>query len=292
MVLALANSIVSIGEHDKFGSLLHAKGVTVDKDLELKNFEYAGCALVEIWSGLVIDGNSVVAEFIEDDAPVIVGDEVRRVESKSRLAMAYFLEIVKCRDLKCCWSFQSSYLKVVPKRFLPPPLPVAHTRKGIEWARDDKNATYLSPYQNISLQNALMTAQATRNFPKEIPYDYSCLSVDQDIIKRRMCSHCGLYFSSLKAKSLHGASCRVTEGPIENTMECGRPLRVAARRQMELLCVMAFQKMDWALIDEVDAVDFDLSNITDDENESEFGTPVFDTDEVIPIWFDETEDCV
>ena len=61
---------------------------------------------------------------------------------------------------------------------------------------------------------------------------------------------------------------------------------------MELLCVMTFQKMDWALIDEVDAVDFDLSNITNDENESEFGTPVFDTDEVIPIWFDETEDCV
>ena len=27
-------------EHDKFGSHLDAKGVTVDKDLELKNFDY------------------------------------------------------------------------------------------------------------------------------------------------------------------------------------------------------------------------------------------------------------
>ena len=60
-------------EHDKFGSHLDAKGVTVDKDLELKNFDYAGCRLAEIWSGLVIDGNPLVAEFIEDDAPVIVG---------------------------------------------------------------------------------------------------------------------------------------------------------------------------------------------------------------------------
>ena len=60
-------------EHDKFGSHLDTKGVTVDKDLELKNFEYAGRTLAEIWSGLVIDGNPVVAEFIEDDAPVIMG---------------------------------------------------------------------------------------------------------------------------------------------------------------------------------------------------------------------------
>ena len=137
-----------------------------------------------------------------------------------------------------------------------------------------------------------MLAQATKKFPKGIPYDYSCPSMDQDMIKRRMCSHCGLYFSSLNAKSLRGACCRVIEGCIENTTECVRPLRVAARPQKELLCAMAFQEMQWALINDVDAEDFDLSNITDDENESEFGTPVFDTDEFVPICSDETEDCV
>ena len=136
-------------EHDKFGSHLDAKGVTVDKDLELKNFEYAGRTLAEIWSGLVIDENSVVAEFIEDDAPLIMG---------TKSEFSYFLQIVKCADPKCCSSFESSYLKVVPKRFLSPPLPVVHTRNGIESAKDDKDATYLSLYQNISLQNALMPA--------------------------------------------------------------------------------------------------------------------------------------
>ena len=96
----------------------------------------------------------------------------------------YFLQIVKCTDPRCCSNFQSSYLKVAPKRFLPPPLPVVHTRNGIEWAKDDKDATYLSLYQNISLQNALMSAQATKKFPKGIPYDYSCPSVDhQGMIK-------------------------------------------------------------------------------------------------------------
>ena len=56
--------------------------------------------------------------------------------------------------------------------------------------------------------------------------------------------------------------------------------------------MMAFQEMEWALINEGDAEDFDLSNITDDESESEFGSPVFDTDEIVPIWSDETEDYV
>ena len=111
------------------------------------------------------------------------------------------------------------------------------------------------------------------------------------MIKRQMSSHFGFYFLSLKAKSPHGASCRVTEGRIENATECVRPLRVAARRQRELLCMMPFQEMEWTLIDEVDGEDFDLSNITDDENEREFGTPVFDTDDVIPFWSDKTE-CI
>ena len=135
-----------------------------------------------------------------------------------------------------------------------------------------------------------MLAQATKKFPKGIPYDYSCPSMDQDMIKRRMCSHCGLYFWFLKAKSLHGASCRVTEGRTENTTERVQQLKVDVRRQSELLCVMRFQEIKWASMDQVDAEDFDLSNIINDENENEFGTPVFDTDKVVPVWSDETAD--
>ena len=66
-------------------------------------------------------------------------------------------------------------------------------------------------------------------------------------------------------------------------------MRVAACPQRKLLYVMAFQEMEWASMDEVDAEDFDLANITDDKYENEFGTPVLDTDEVVPIWSNETE---
>ena len=135
-----------------------------------------------------------------------------------------------------------------------------------------------------------MSAQATKKFPKGIPYDYSCPSVDQDMIKRQMCSHYGLYFSSLKAKSLHGASWRVTEGRIENTTACATIASCCRWAKGAVVCDVVSRTMEWASMDEVDAEDFDLSNITDDENENEFGTPVFDTDEVVPIWSDETED--
>ena len=40
---------------------------------------------------------------------------------------------------------------------------------------------------------------------------------------------------------------------------------------------MVFQEIEWALMDEINAEDFNLSNITD---------------EVFPIWSDETDDWV
>ena len=52
----------------------------------------------------------------------------------------------------------------------------------------------------------------------------------------------------------------------------------------------AMSEMEWASMDEFDAEDFDLWIIADDKNENEFGTPGFDTEEVVPIWPNETED--
>ena len=42
------------------------KGNTIDPQLELKNFEKAGKILGEIWSGMVMDGYPVIAEYIGD----------------------------------------------------------------------------------------------------------------------------------------------------------------------------------------------------------------------------------
>ena len=174
-------------EHGKFRSHLDAKAMTIDQDLELKSFEFAGRSPAGIRSGIVIDCNPVVAEFREDESPATVGTKACHV-----LQSQYFLQLVNCSDEKCCSSFQSSYLKVAPERFLPPPIPVAHTLNGIERAKDDKDATNLLLYKNISFKNTLMPNQAKKKYPKGIPNDYSCPSVKQDVIKRHICSDCSL----------------------------------------------------------------------------------------------------
>ena len=60
--------------HDHFGSHLNSAGLTVDEDMEAKNFEKAGQVLSEIWSETVIDGHPTVAEYIspsEDEMPML-----------------------------------------------------------------------------------------------------------------------------------------------------------------------------------------------------------------------------
>ena len=42
--------------HDNFCSHLDLKGDTIDKDLKIKNFEYAGKVLCDIWSHTIING--------------------------------------------------------------------------------------------------------------------------------------------------------------------------------------------------------------------------------------------
>ena len=56
--------------HDKFGT--HLNMSTVDEDLELKNFSYAGQILAEIWSDTVINGHPTVSEYIGSETPTFV----------------------------------------------------------------------------------------------------------------------------------------------------------------------------------------------------------------------------
>lgn len=52
--------------HDHFGSHLNNRCITVDEELEKKNFQYVGTILAELWSELVLDSYPVTAEFICD----------------------------------------------------------------------------------------------------------------------------------------------------------------------------------------------------------------------------------
>ena len=82
-----------------------------------------------------------------------------------------------------------------------------------------------------------------------IPYDYSCPSV-KGVLEKRICVHCGLYFGTIKEKSIHASYCRTKVVAPPNTgvrhehpatRQRVRPQRIVARRQGELLCALAMQ---------------------------------------------------
>lgn len=52
--------------HNHYGSHLNDSGVTINQELELQNFEYAGKTLAEVWNNLVIDGHPVIAEYADE----------------------------------------------------------------------------------------------------------------------------------------------------------------------------------------------------------------------------------
>ena len=189
----------------------------------------------------------------------------------------YCLQIVKCKNEACCTPFRSSIRTVLKDRFLPPPIPVVQGEDGIEWAKKVQGATYLRLFQALTLSESLISKRATRKFPKGIPFDYSCPSVHQDQVTKRMCTKCGLYLDVVTMAS------PTTSTVVSVPREKVRPVRIAARRGRELMCVMEIQESEWQDIDDVDTSDIDIP----EEIFPASGTPTIDIANVEPIWCDE-----
>ena len=127
-----------------------------------------------------------------------------------------------------------------------------------------------------------MPTQITKQYPKRIPYDLSCPSA-KGAIQKRLCCSCGIYFGTIKAVNKHKRCCNQAGQVVEEETRV-RPTRIAARRQRELLCVMAMQELEWHAIDDVDAdgLEEDVADVRE-----EIGTPVLE--ELTQIWVDEAE---
>lgn len=119
-------------DYDFYGSHLDDSGKTIDVDLEKNNFKHAGNTLSEIWSSESIAGYSVEAKYIEDKN---LSDEDLEIDqlwfSNHVRSSQYLLQIVKCDSKDCCKNYRSSIKNVLPDRFLPPPVKVKDSDKGI-----------------------------------------------------------------------------------------------------------------------------------------------------------------
>jgi len=114
--------------HDHYGSHLNERSITIDADLEKKNFKFAGVTLAEIWSKMIVDKFLTIAEYIEPTKSELLKENLLSMDQKwcdvHLQTSQYLTQIVKCMDNMCCLKPRNSYLSVLTGRFLPPPLPI------------------------------------------------------------------------------------------------------------------------------------------------------------------------
>lgn len=80
--------------HDHYGSHLSDDVKTIDAELEIKNFAFAGNTLAEVWSSMVIDQYPVTAEYVSSECtalePELVSPEWYNIHVRES---QYFLQV-------------------------------------------------------------------------------------------------------------------------------------------------------------------------------------------------------
>lgn len=104
-------------------------------------------------------------------------------------------------------SIRSLNLKIMKNKLLLHVLPVVFYTTWIEQTKDDKEAIYLSLFQNTTLKGNLLPKHDNTKFPREIPFDYFCPSTKDTLIKC-VWTHCSLYLRSIKSKQNRSQNCK------------------------------------------------------------------------------------
>lgn len=251
-------------QHDHYGSHLDNSGKTTDAELEKKNFEHAGSTLAEVWNSVIVDDHPIVAEYIDplsselnDELHLNVADQ--NSFSEHVRTSQYFLQIVKCNNLICCTAPRSSYFSIVPSRFLPGPVPLFQTLesglRATERSHFEKHS-FPSLFLSLNLSRELLP-RSTRSF-KSLPYDLYNPSV-QSQLTERICKNFSLYFASKVMLNTHMRIHKNEKNaPAQVEIQTRiRPIRVAARRQREMMVIIANSEngpedAEWIEEDELD----------------------------------------
>ena len=94
--------------------------------------------------------------------------------------------------------------------------------------------------------NADILPRSAASYPKGIPFDFTCPNM-QDKLMQRVCKQCELYHASVKSVKGHEVVCKQGALAQSSTQDKSatpwprvRPVRVAAKRQRELMCVIQY----------------------------------------------------
>lgn len=143
----------------------------------------------------------------------------------------YCLQISKCEDPTCCKKTRSGLKSVLPNGFLPPPYRLQQSKNSFEVPKPTETST--SRFAPLLIALSLKLDLILQNFNIR-PYDFHCPSV-QSQLNDRVCKKCGLYFASKKLANSHAKQLHATKN---QPMIRVRPVRVAARRANEIMCII------------------------------------------------------
>ena len=254
--------------HEHYGSHLDSQGRTIDKKKELENFGFAGQTLAEIWSSVNIDNFPTIANYIDPKSSELKVENLVTKDSKwfsqHVRTSQYFTQIVKCLDVTCCAKPRSSYFTVVPGRFIPPPIPIYQSADGllVPERTDVEKHKFPSLFATQVIKFDEILPRSCRSF-KTMPYDLFCPSV-QTALMDRCCKICHLYFASVVMLKKHLPEHRESPNFIVATQSVPvrtRPVRVAARRQRELMAVIAMHEENGEHVEWVDEDELDVTGI-------------------------------
>ncbi|KAF2895144.1 hypothetical protein ILUMI_11031 [Ignelater luminosus] len=185
--------------HDVCGTHLDARGRTIDKVLEKKNFEAAGRILAEVWDRTVIDGFEVTAQYVPPASTASSeSTEANDVLWRDRhiLQSKYCLQVVKCQDESCCSPMIFRLRLYLEDGFLPAPVMFRHGLYGLEaCSQENMDGRFLDISQR--LQNASSVPV------KPCPNDYYCSSVIPEL-QKLICPVCKKYFFRKASLTKHG----------------------------------------------------------------------------------------
>lgn len=141
-------------EAERYGSHLNEQGKTIDVDLELDNFKFAGEKLSEIWSEMTIDRQPVFSMYVEPEQSIdlVVPQKSQDWFQKHLRTSQYLTQVVKCKQEDCCGPLRSNIRNVLPSGFLPPPMRVKFSSEGKIVAADvnNRNCKFLPLFQQLA----------------------------------------------------------------------------------------------------------------------------------------------
>ncbi|KAG5889385.1 hypothetical protein JTB14_005084 [Gonioctena quinquepunctata] len=203
----------------------------------------------------------------------------RGVTINEHLESQYWLQIVKCRNTECCRP-RSGLFRLLDNRVLPPPVEVKQTV-------DDLVLDEVGEFLNLPVNLALRLSASLKDF-LQMPYDYFCPTVKLRL-SSRTCKTCGLYHAFVKSLNRHIE--KIHKKVNTHTDRKVRPVRVAARRANELMCII--QNLEHHDVEWLDENDVDIPTLDESEQTHNTEQQTSNVIENLESWIQVswTEDC-